>query len=84
MIQYLYFLFMIILVTPIKASELTPLNQLDAFKTERLIVRKENYEDFQSRWLHTSSWPMITLNHVEIDNVTLIDPDIIPPVMPPV
>jgi hypothetical protein len=83
---------MVILVNPIKTSELTSLNQseltslnqLDLFETERLIVRKESYEDFQSRWLHTSSWPMITLNHVEIDNVTLIDPDIIPPVMPPV
>jgi len=70
---------MVILINPIKASDLTSLNQLDLFETERLIVRKENYEGFQNRWLHTSSWPTITLNHVKIDNVTLIDPDIIPP-----
>lgn len=67
-----------LLACPLKASEQSSLNQLD-FETERLLVRRENYDEFQNKWLYTS-WPMITLNHVNIgDEVEIIDPDIIPP-----
>lgn len=79
MIQYLFLSLVLILGTPIKAYELPTLNQLDSFETERLIVHRENYGEFQGKWLYTDQWPIITLNPLDIDEIESIDLDIIPP-----
>lgn len=79
MTQYLFLIFLLILGNSIKATELSTSNQLDSFETKRLVVHRENYEEFRSKWLYTNEWPIITLNPIDIDNIESIDTDIISP-----